>query len=352
MPSELAKVMHRNQAGTAAAELALVLPLLLLVLGGAADFSLAYAQATRLSGAAQLGAQAAAEAMSGQRLDGGLSLSAQAAADDAVRAALPDIPPGQLVVETAWDGAEQVAQRPAPDATLAVNLPDLVDEQTTLDFRHGHGASYAQPTFGWANWGQWQQPGVWYLDRLATTSWKAVSYSSAHPYQDLWNSPWYARPNGPFWGVAFPVVGVAAGWWSGFDDRVAGQSAQWWSRWTNWVTAWDSVQSAGSPPDAWRRTQTQPFFLPDEVTTQTGWQWLQTATSTDGPVVTVGPYVRQRGTRQQEIPSQPAVITIHQRLVRVTVRTQARPVTPMLRAILGGRLINGSAVAPATTITP
>ncbi len=340
--------LERDVRGTGAIEVALVLPVLLLLMGGAVDFGFAYAQVQRLSGAARLGAQAAADATSGQSLVGGVSGQAQQAALAAVQQALPDLA-GRLQVTVAWDGGPTQTQAPNPGATLTVQMPQLATQSQTLDFQHSHSAWYLQPTFGNADWGQWSSPGIGYNDTQTTVGWSPSTWWSTYPYWDLTNWADYGSPNGGFSGPAV-CCGWAFGWWWGANgDFLVDTPSTWWSRWTNWTagTAWGL--SANGWYGAWRRTAAAAFWQPDQVQYQSGWQWAQTSTPRDGPVVAVGPYETQTGTQPQQIPSDPQTTTMTTRVLRVTVSTPATPVTPLMVPILGNRLLVGSGDAAATT---
>lgn len=351
MPSASASAPRWPVRGTATVEMALLVPVFLLFLGGAVDFGFAYLQLARLQAAAQIGAQTAADVMTGAPLSGGLSAAAVAAGGQAARDALPDIPPGRLVVTVAWDDAEQISVRPAPEGVLTVALPDLADGQTVLDFRHSHTGSYLQPTFGWANWGASYQPGISYLDLTPAVETRSYQSGGPHNYFDQWNQPIMGRPEGGLWGIAFPIFGIAYGSWWGFSDVASGQTTSQLGRVMPAAPTAGSVQQALPPTDVWRRAWLDPFFLNDEITTQTGRQAIGFVTSTDGSLVTVGPYVSLRGMVQRQIPSEPATVTVHQRLVRVTVQMPLQPVTPILSGILANRQLRGSALAATSTIT-
>ena len=335
--------------GSAAVEVAMIAPLILLLLGGAVDFGLAYVQRGTLAMAAKAGAEAAALVLANAPLSGAaVPPRAVQAAESAARSAARDLDPNRIAVRVEWAGGSTVQVRQLPPYQVRLPIPTVENIDQTVDTRHTHRYAWSSPAFSQNLAQPVYRPGVWYLDRINGAAWTGFGFISQHPYPDRVTIALFGWPQGPAFGPAYPV-GWMWGWWStvaGFFDTGFASWDAW--RWTNAVWAGAAAYTASWPYDAWRRTFTDAFGILDRYWDHSG-QNTYGGTSDVGGSVFTFTYAVRRPDREIDIQALPAYQAVEQRPLRVTLTYPFTPATPILASILRGRILGARVTVTVTS---
>ena len=345
--------LWRCRRGQALVEMALALPVFLLMVTGAIDMGMLFLQYVSMGHAAEAAAQTAAELLSTSGFPlqaAGIPAWVVRQAESAALKAAPVLQASRLSLEVAWDGPAQSAQRPSPPYRFQVTVPDTPNTYRNVNLGHQHDFGYSQPrVYGYDVWDPYR-PGVWYPDNSADAGWRYFSFPHNQGYWDLAGPyTWQGYPWG-LWSAAlfmWPYFGWAGGVYLPWRTYVQGAWNPWWWRGTSWAYpgAWGTT--VGPVQDAWRRTSTDLFWNPDQANAS-WWQGFGGTFDPADPWAYVGQYALRQGDRSFIVENpNPAMEEFTSRPVRAVVRYQVQAFTPLLAPILNGKTLSRLAVARA-----
>ncbi len=340
-----------NRKGQAMVEMALALPVLLLMTAGAIDMGLAFQQYVAVGNSAEAAARAAAEVLSAS----GFPVDAQGmpgwAVAEARRAALsasPNLRPERMSVDVAWDGPQDVAVRMSPPYRFRVTVPDAPNTSRDVDLSNTHTFRYGQPRVYSYGVNDTYAPQIGYADNSVAINRVWFSFGHNHGYSDL-SGPWTWQQLP--WGYNFAVLcgrfGCGFGTGPVVMFRTYAQAGSPWWRWSRsdwaWPGAWGTALSW--PGDTLRRTWTDPFTNTDTANAS-WWEWYSGTFNPADGVFTVGPHALRRGDRVMEFTAGSAPVErIVSRPVVAVVRYRLRAFTPLLRPVLEGLVVTRIGVA-------
>ena len=357
-----------RERGQAMVEMAVALPVFVLVIALGIDGVMLAQQYASAGHAAEQAARAVADALLAEHhpLDPDLPDWAADMAAEEVSARLRPLPPAGLEVAAEWAGPPLSGERTGRDYVFTVSVPDAPNRITVADLANRHPLSYQQPDVGQFIMSDSHTAPFAYRDATGTTSPWTYSFNHSHLGND-WEVPWpilYAPT--PFsgmgtWGGTWSWVGfsgcvpfvVCLGW--GVAAGIVGSTVNLFQPSGPayiGITATDfqspSVQgTTASPLTRNLSGTTDPFQTLD--TNNNSWMVDFTATSQDADVPqNVGPHAYLVGRRTYDLVlSDPVYEEVQGRPLRVVVQFEPVAFTPILRPLVAGRRVTRAAVVLA-----
>jgi hypothetical protein len=193
----------RSQAGNAVIELALILPVMMVLISGGIDVATAYARRTAVAAAARAGAEAAATVLAGQPLGGDeVPADVQDTVEQTVRAAAPDLEADITEVVVRWEGEPEAEAATSPQFALEADVPEVRNVTQIVDTRHDHRFWWWQPTLvPYENVTTYNNVPGFYTDRTPVIGPVTVSYPHTHRYDDMRNDAVLGAPYGQVYGA-------------------------------------------------------------------------------------------------------------------------------------------------------
>jgi hypothetical protein len=355
-----------RERGQAMVEMAVALPVFVLVIALGIDGVMLAQQYASAGHAAEQAARAVADALLAEHhpLDQELPDWAADMAAEEVSARLRPLPPAGLEVAAEWAGPPLSGERTGRDYVFTVSVPDAPNRITVADLANRHPLSYQQPDVGQFMMSDSHTAPFAYRDATGTTQPYVYSFPHSHGFPD-----WVAPPVQTTWYGPFTGIGGWTGgwfWWGqcppgvtcfGFGPA-AGAVGALVPLWQPLGQPYRAFNSSDQQAPSVQGTQASPLVNSLSGTTDpfqtldmnnNSWMVDFTATSQDADVPqNVGPHAYLVGRRTYDLVlSDPVYEEVQGRPLRVVVQFEPVAFTPILRPLVAGRRVTRAAVVLA-----
>ena len=359
----------RSQAGNAVIELALILPVMMVLISGGIDVATAYARRTAVAAAARSGAEAAATVLAGQPLGGDdVPADVQDTVEQTVRAAAPDLEADITEVVARWEGEPEAEAATSPQFALEADVPEVRNVTQIVDTRHDHRYWWWQPTLvPYENVTTYNNVPGFYTDRTPVIGPVTVSYPHTHRYDDMQNYPIFWSQQGNVWGATpwymLSVPGMLFMWGRFTHLSPAPVIGTWGANYYTWDMFPAAPTATGNAvlrvDDVGSTAQVGPFQVRDrglrdaglaQAWGNTGLRGATSCTPLSPPEFCRFDYAVRDPDRRMTFLASGNTLTRERRTLVVEVTYRYRPLSPFMRPLFGEGLLRTAQRVRVTSV--